>query len=54
MPMGFGGLPDVAFRDLIWNILALPEEGPLKAEKKKLLIQGVEVPESASQPKKTN
>jgi putative membrane-bound dehydrogenase-like protein len=54
MPMGFGGLPDAAFRDLIWYILAPPEEGPLTAEKKKLLIQGVEVPESASQPKKTN
>ena len=54
MPMGFGNLPDAAFRDLIWYILAPPEEGPLTAEKKKLLIQGVEVPETASQPKKTN
>lgn len=54
MPMGFGNLPDAAFRDLIWYILAPPEEGPLTVEKKKLLIQGVEVPETASQPKKTN
>jgi putative heme-binding domain-containing protein len=54
MPMGFGNLPDAAFRDLIWYILAPPEEGPLTPEKKKLLIQGVEVPETASQPKKTN
>jgi putative membrane-bound dehydrogenase-like protein len=54
MPMGFGNLPDAAFRDLIWYILAPPEEGPLTAEKKKLLIQGVELPETASQPKKTN
>lgn len=54
MPMGFGNLPDPAFRDLIWYILAPPEEGPLTAEKKKLLIQGVELPETASQPKKTN
>lgn len=54
MPMGFGGLPDAAFRDMIWYILAPPEEGPLTPEKKKLLIQGVEVPETASQPKKTN
>jgi putative membrane-bound dehydrogenase-like protein len=54
MPMGFGNLPDAAFRDLIWYILAPPEEGPLTPEKKKLLIQGVELPETASQPKKTN
>lgn len=54
MPMGFGNLPDTAFRDLIWYILAPPEEGPLTPEKKKLLIQGVELPEAASQPKKTN
>jgi putative heme-binding domain-containing protein len=54
MPMGFGNLPDAAFRDLIWYILAPPEEGPLTAEKKKLLIQGVELPETASEPKKQN
>lgn len=54
MPMGFGNLPDAAFRDLIWYILAPPEEGPLTPEKKKLLIQGVELPETTSQPKKTN
>jgi len=54
MPMGFGGLPDAAFRDLSWYILAPPEEGPLTPEKKKLLIQGVEVPETASKPKGTN
>lgn len=54
MPMGFGNLPDAAFRDLIWYVLAPPEEGPLTPEKKKLLIQGVELPETASQPKKTN
>lgn len=54
MPMGFGNLPDTAFRDLIWYILAPPEEGPLTPEKKKLLLQGVELPETASQPKKTN
>ena len=54
MPMGFGNLPDPAFRDLIWYILAPPEEGPLTAEKKKLLIRGVEVPETASKPAKTN
>ncbi|MCB1278636.1 PVC-type heme-binding CxxCH protein, partial [Prosthecobacter sp.] len=54
MPMGFGNLPDPAFRDLIWYILAPPEEGPLTPEKKKLLIQGVELPETNSQPKKPN
>lgn len=51
MPMGFGNLPDAAFRDLIWYILAPPEEGPLTPEKKKLLIQGVELPETTSKPK---
>ncbi len=54
MPMGFGALPDAMFRDLIWYILAPPEEGPLTPEKKKLLIQGVEVPETAAKPKGTN
>jgi putative heme-binding domain-containing protein len=54
MPMGFGNLPDAAFRDMMWYILAPPEEGPLTPEKKKLLIQGVEVPETASKPAKTN
>ena len=42
MPMGFGNLPDTAFRDLVWYILAPPEEGPLTREKKDLLIKGVE------------
>ena len=54
MPMGFGNLPDAAFRDMMWYLLAPPEEGPLTPEKKKLLIQGVEVPETASKPKGTN
>jgi putative membrane-bound dehydrogenase-like protein len=54
MPMGFGNLPDASFRDMMWYILAPPEEGPLTPEKKKLLIQGVEVPETASKPAKTN
>lgn len=54
MPMGFGALPDAMFRDLIWYILAPPEEGPLTPEKKKLLIQGVEVPEASTKPKGTN
>ncbi len=42
MPMGFGNLPDTAFRDLIWYVLAPPEEGPLTKEKKDVLIKGVE------------
>jgi putative heme-binding domain-containing protein len=33
MPNGFGALPDDAFRDLMWYILAPPEEGPLSKEK---------------------
>lgn len=53
MPMGFGNLPDAAFRDLIWYILAPPEEGPLTQKKKDLLIKGVEVGDSAK-PKGTN
>lgn len=53
MPMGFGNLPDAAFRDLIWYILAPPEEGPLTKEKKDLLVKGVEVAEPAK-PKGTN
>lgn len=53
MPMGFGGLPDTAFRDMIWYILAPPEEGPLTKEKKELLIRGVELAEPAK-PKGTN
>jgi len=42
MPVGFGALPDDVFRNLVWYILAPPEEGPLTKEKKKLLSQGVE------------
>ena len=42
MPMGFGNFPDTAFRDLVWYVLAPPEEGPLTKEKKDLLIKGVE------------
>jgi putative heme-binding domain-containing protein len=54
MPMGFGGLPDTAFRDLIWYILAPPEEGPLTLVKKDLLIKGVEFAEASTKPKGTN
>ncbi len=54
MPMGFGALPDAIFRDLIWYILAPPEEGPLTPAKKDLLIKGVEVGDSNAKPKGTN
>lgn len=54
MPVGFSNLPDAAFRDLIWYVLAPPEEGPLTPEKKKLLIQGVELPETAAKSKGPN
>lgn len=37
MPAGFGELPDEQFRDLMWFILAPPEEGPLTPEKKAAL-----------------
>jgi|UniRef100_UPI00378489A2 putative membrane-bound dehydrogenase-like protein len=54
MPMGFGALPDAMFRDLIWYILAPPEEGPLTPAKKDLLIKGVEVADTNAKPKGTN
>ncbi len=44
MPMGFGGLPDDQFRNLIWYILAPPEEGPLTQEKKALLSASIDAP----------
>jgi putative heme-binding domain-containing protein len=42
MPMGFGELPDEQFRDLVWFILAPPEEGPLTKEKKEELLLSLE------------
>ncbi len=54
MPMGFGALPDEAFRDLVWYILAPPEEGPLTKEKKDILVKGVEVQDGPAKPKGTN
>ena len=42
MPMGFGGLPDDQFRNLIWYVLAPPDEGPLTADKKKLLSTSID------------
>ena len=51
MPMGFGGLPDDQFRNLIWYILAPPEEGPLTAEKKELLSTSIDAaPEKPKSP----
>ncbi len=41
MPSGFGGLPDEALRDLLWYVLAPPEEGPLTPEKKAALAEPV-------------
>ena len=52
--MGFGALPDAMFRDLIWYILAPPEEGPLTPAKKDLLIKGVEVADTNAKPKGYN
>lgn len=51
MPMGFGALPDEDFRNLIWFILAPPEEGPLTPEKRHALSHGLEEP--AAQPATT-
>lgn len=42
MPAAFGSLPDDVFRNLIWYVLAPPEEGPLTKEKKEMLSKGVE------------
>jgi putative heme-binding domain-containing protein len=41
MPMSFGELPDDVFRDLVWYVLAPPEEGPLTKEKKAALAAPV-------------
>ena len=54
MPMGFGQLPDGAFRDLIWYVLAPPEEGPLTAEKKKLLSTSIDAAPAKPAAAKTN
>ena len=37
MPMSFGELPDDVFRNLVWYVLAPPEEGPLTKEKRAAL-----------------
>jgi len=42
MPVGFGALPDDQFRNLVWYVLAPPEEGPLTPEKKKLLSTSID------------
>jgi hypothetical protein len=50
MPMGFGNLPDDQLRNLIWYLLAPPEEGPLTKEKKQALIKGAEAEAAAAIP----
>lgn len=50
MPSGFGELPDDVFRDLIWYILAPPEEGPLTKEKKDALSAPVTEGTAAAAP----
>lgn len=52
MPMGFGGLPDDQFRNLIWYVLAPPEEGPLTADKKKALSTSIDA--APAKPKAKN
>nr|WP_170156752.1 PVC-type heme-binding CxxCH protein [Roseimicrobium gellanilyticum] len=54
MPAGFGQLPDEQFRNLMWYVLAPPEEGPLTKEKKELLSKGVEGGEAAKKSTGTN
>jgi len=49
MPMGFGALPDDAFRDLVWYILAPPEEGPLTPQKKAALSARMDAPAQSAQ-----
>ncbi len=44
MPVGFGALPDDQLRNLIWYVLAPPDEGPLTKEKKKLLSTSFDAP----------
>jgi putative heme-binding domain-containing protein len=41
MPEGFGSLPDDQFRNMVWYLLAPPEEGPLTPEKKAALAKPV-------------
>jgi putative membrane-bound dehydrogenase-like protein len=54
MPMGFGNLPDKEFRDLVWYILAPPEEGPLTKEKRAALSQSIDLENKPAKPKGTN
>ena len=55
MPQGFGGLPDKEFRDMIWYILAPPEEGPLTKEKRAALSQSIDLAaETPAKPRGTN
>ena len=51
MPVSFGELPDDVFRNLIWYVLAPPEEGPLTKEKRAALSAPVTA--EASPPAKT-
>ncbi|MEY4484255.1 MAG: hypothetical protein RL693_1707 [Verrucomicrobiota bacterium] len=51
MPMGFGALPDDAFRSLIWYVLSPPEEGPLTKEKKAALSTNMDAVTAAAKPK---
>jgi putative membrane-bound dehydrogenase-like protein len=57
MPMGFGVLPDDVFRNLVWYILAPPEEGPLTKEKKAELSRSIDEgggPAPNADPKKSS
>ncbi len=53
MPMGFGNLPDDQLRNLIWYLLAPPEEGTLTKEKKEAFIKGAEAEAPTATPVNT-
>jgi putative membrane-bound dehydrogenase-like protein len=54
MPMGLGALPDADFRDLVWYVLAPPEEGPLTKEKKESLVLSLEGKDQSDQTERSN
>jgi putative membrane-bound dehydrogenase-like protein len=54
MPMGFGALPDDQFRDLVWYVLAPPDEGPLTKEKKEHLLMSVEGAAAPEKPREAS
>jgi hypothetical protein len=54
MPAGFGQLPDDVLRDLVWFVLAPPEEGELTPAKREELVKGVDVRPTEPKPAATS